>query len=133
MSGRRFDRPVLVLGVAALLGSLFAFSTGGPAPADLIHVRGAGLIVIVALGVLAVLGGVLRRRVLVIVAGAAFVAAAVIQLLQAGQAVNWLGGDGSTLALMGGLGLGLLAVGLTPSPLSMATDRKTHDESERTA
>ncbi|WP_426976459.1 Rv1678 family membrane protein [Pseudarthrobacter sp. O4] len=131
MSGRRFDLPALVLGVAALLGSLFAFSTGGPAPVDLIHVRGAGLIVIVALGVLAVLGGVLRLRVLVIVAGTAFVAAAVIQLLQAGQAVNLLGGDGSTLALMGGLGLGLLAVALTPRPLS--TDRKTHDESERTA
>ncbi len=117
MSGRRFDRAAVVLGVAALLGSLFAFSTGGPAPVDLIHVRGAGLIVIVALGVVAVAGGVLRRRVLVIVAGAGFVAAAVIQLLQTGRAVNWLGGDGSTLALMGGLGLGLLAVALTtPRP-----------------
>ncbi|XAS66717.1 hypothetical protein V3C33_14685 [Micrococcaceae bacterium Sec5.7] len=133
MTGRRFDRAAVVLGVAALLGSLFAFSTGGPAPVDFIHVRGAGLIVIVALGVVAVLGGVLRRRVLVIVAGAGLVAAAVIQLLQAGQPVNWLGGDGSTLALMGGLGFGLLAVALTPRPLSTATDRKTHDESERTA
>ncbi|MET3811856.1 hypothetical protein [Arthrobacter sp. UYEF3] len=124
MTGRRFDLPALVLGVAALLASLFAFSTGGPAPVDFIHVRGAGLIVIVVLGILAVLGGVSRRRVLVIVAGAGFVAAAVIQLLQAGQPVNWLGGDGSTLALMGGLGLGLLAVGLTPHTLSTATDRK---------
>ncbi len=125
MTGRRFDRAAVVLGVAALLGSLFAFSTGGAAPLDLIHVRGAGLIVIVALGVIAVLGGVLGLRVLVIVAGAGFVAAAVIQLLQVGQAVNWLGGNGSTLALMGGLGLGMLAVGLTPRPLSTATNRKT--------
>ncbi|QHK19772.1 hypothetical protein GU243_08565 [Pseudarthrobacter psychrotolerans] len=125
MTGRRFDRAAVVLGAAALLGSLFALSTGGPAPLDLIHVRGAGLIVIVALGVIAVLGGVLGLRVLVIVAGTAFVAAAVIQLLQAGQEVNWLGGNGSTLALMGGLGFGLLAVGLTPRPLSTATDRKT--------
>lgn len=125
MTGRRFDRAAVVLGAAALLGSLFAFSTGGPAPLDLIHVRGAGLIVIVALGVIAVLGGVLGLRVLVIVAGAGFVAAAVIQLLQASQAVNWLGGNGSTMALMGGLGFGLLAVGLTRRPLSTATDRKT--------
>ncbi len=71
------------------------------------------------------LGGVLGLRVLVIVAGAGFVAAAVIQLLQASQAVNWLGGNGSTLALMGGLGFGLLAVGLTRRPHSTATDRKT--------
>ena len=125
MTGRRFDRAAVVLGVAALLGSLFAFSTGGAAPVDLIDVRGAGLFVIVALGVIAVLGGVLGLRVLVIVAGAGFVAAAVIQLLQVGQAVNWLGGNGSTLALMGGLGLGMLAVGLTPRPLSTATNRKT--------
>ncbi|MET3721932.1 MULTISPECIES: hypothetical protein [unclassified Arthrobacter] len=125
MTGHRFDRATVVLGAAALLGSLFAFSTGGPAPLDLIDVRGAGLIVIVALGVIAVLGGVLGLRVLVIVAGAGFVAAAMIQLLQAGQAVNWLGGNGSTLALMGGLGFGLLAVGLTRRPLTTATDRKT--------
>lgn len=116
MNGRRFDLPAVVLGVGALLGSLFTFSTSGPAPVDLILVRGAGLIAIVVLGIVAVLGGMLRLLVLVIVAGAGFVAAAVIQLLQLGQPINWLGGDGSTLSLMGGLGLGLLAVALTPRP-----------------
>ncbi|MFQ4149563.1 hypothetical protein AAGW05_12840 [Arthrobacter sp. LAPM80] len=126
MTGRRVDRAAVVLGAAALLGSLFAFSTGGPAPVDLIHVRGAGLIVIVAMGVLAVLGGMLRRRVLVIVAGAGLALAAVIQLLQTGQPVNWLGGDGSTLAFMGGLGIGLLAVSLARRSDTTATDGKAH-------
>ncbi|MEO8222722.1 MAG: hypothetical protein ABI563_18285 [Specibacter sp.] len=126
MTGRRFDRAPVVLGVAALLSTLFALSTGGPAPVDLIHVRGAGLIVILVLGVLTVLGGMLRRRVLVIVAGAGFVLAATIQLLQTGQPVNWLGGDGSTLALMGGLGIGLLAVSLARRPDATATSGKAH-------
>ncbi len=113
MTDQRLDRAALVLGGAALLSSLFAISTGGPEPVDFIHVRGAALGVLLVLGAIAALGGILHRRVLVIVAGAGLAIAAVIQLLQVGRATNWLGGDGSTLALMGGIGLGLLAVGLT--------------------
>ncbi|MGY2746457.1 hypothetical protein ACVWZ8_003574 [Arthrobacter sp. UYCu723] len=66
------------------------------------------------------IAGILRVGVLAVASGAGFVAAALLQLLQAGQSVNWLAGDGSTVALMGGLGIGLLAVTLTPRPSSAA-------------
>jgi len=108
-----FDRAAVVLGAGALVGALFALTTGGPEPVNLIHVRRVGLLVLIVLGALAVVGGLLRRVLLVIAAGTGLVLAAVLQLLQVGRSPNWLGGDGSTLALMGGLGLGLLAVGLT--------------------
>lgn len=139
MTGRGFDLPVLALGGAAVLSSAFTFSSGGPAPIEFIHIRGAGLVLILILGVAAVTAGILRVRLLAIVAGAGFVAAALLQLLQADQSVNWLDGDGSTVALMGGLGIGLLAVTLTPRPSSgevpvpTAQNRTTHDESDRAA
>ncbi|WP_426978042.1 Rv1678 family membrane protein [Pseudarthrobacter sp. O4] len=120
MTGRHFDQPVLALGEAALLSSAFTFSSGGPAQVEFIHIRGAGLVLLLILGVAAVIAGILRVGVLAVASGAGFVAAALLQLLQAGQSVNWLAGDGSTVALMGGLGIGLLAVTLTPRPSSAA-------------
>ena len=113
MTAPPFDRAAVVLGAAALVSTVFALTAGGPQPVDLIHVRRVGVVVLIVLGALAVLGGMLRRVLLVIAAGTGLVLAAVLQLLQVGRASNWLGGDGSTLSLMGGLGLGLLAVGLT--------------------
>lgn len=92
----------------------FALSTGGPPAVDIVRVHGGGLGALLVLGIPAVLGGVLHPRLLVIVAGAGFVLAAVIQLLQVGRSTNWLSGDGSTLALMGEVGIGLLTVGLAP-------------------
>lgn len=107
------DRAAIVLGVAALLSSLFALTTGGPGPVDLVHLGGAGVVVLLVLGALAVLGGVLRRHVLVLLAGAGLILAAVLQLALLGRNANFLGGNASTMSLMGGLGLGLLAIGLT--------------------
>ncbi|MEC5179353.1 Rv1678 family membrane protein [Arthrobacter sp. CG_A4] len=139
MTRRRVDLPVLTLGGAALLGSAFTFSSGGPAQIEFIHIRGAGLVLLLILGVAAVVAGILRVRGLAVVSGAGFVAAALLQLLQADRSVNWLDGDGSTVALMGGLGIGLLAVTLTPRPsadaVSVPTARKgtNHDESDRAA
>jgi len=87
-------------------------------------VRGGGLVALQVLGIPAVLGGVLHPRLLVIVAGAGFVLAAVIQSLQVGRSTNWLSGDGSTLALMGEVGIGLLTVGLAPrNPASSLNGR----------
>lgn len=113
MTGRRLDRAALTLGIAAMLSSLFALTTGAAAPFDLVEVGGIGVVVLLVLGLLAVLGGVGDRVVLVIVAGVSLVVAALLQLAQLGRHANWLGGNASTLSLMGGLGLGLLAIGLT--------------------
>lgn len=112
MTGR-LDRASVVLGAAALLSSLFTMTTGGPAPVDLVHVGRVGVVAFLVLGMVAVLGGALHRPVLTIAAGAGLVVAAVLQLAQLGRDANWLGGNGSTVSLMGGLGLGLLAVGLS--------------------
>lgn len=108
----RLDRAALVLGVATLASSVFAVTTGRGDSVDLVHLRGAGLVVILVLGVVAVLGATLHRPLLVMVPGAGLVVAALLQLAQVGRRPNLLGGDGSTLSLMGGLGLGLLVVGL---------------------
>lgn len=137
MTGNRFDLPVLTLGGAALVSSVFTFSSGGPAPVEFIHIRGAGLALLLIFGAAAVAAGFLRLRLLAIIAGAGLVLAALLQLVQADQSVNWLSGDASTVALMGGLGIGLLAVTLTPRrPDSVqhaptAQDRTPHDESDR--
>lgn len=82
---------------------------------DLVHVGSGGVVVLLVLGVVAVLGGVLRRHLLVLAAGAGLVLAAVAQLalLLFDRNSDWLGGTASTMSLLGGLGLGLLAVGLT--------------------
>ena len=112
MTRTHFDRAATLLGAAALLGALFVFVAGAPAPVDLAHVPGPAAAVMAVLGALGVLGGLVHRVALVIVAGAGLVAAALLQLAQLGRQSNWLGGDGSTVSLMGGLGLGVLVIGL---------------------
>jgi hypothetical protein len=80
----------------------------------LVRVEGAGLAVLLVLSALAVVAGRLSRRPLAAVAGAGFAAAAVLQLVQLGRDTNWLDGDGSTVSLFLGLGIGLLVLALTP-------------------
>lgn len=111
-------RAGLVLGVATMASSVFVLTTGGPAPIDVAHLRPAGVIVLAVLGLVAVVGAAIGRPPLVWVAGIALAAAAVVQLVQLGGTTNWLG-NGSVVALMGGLGLGLITVGL------IATIRRT--------
>ena len=120
-----FERATLVLGIAAVVSPLFALARRGPEPLNLVHVRGATLVVLLVLGGMAVLGAVTHRLLLGIVAGAGLVGSALLQLIQAGRESNWLGGDGSTLSLMGGLGLGLLAVGLTARLHASTTPGRT--------
>lgn len=105
-------RAAVALGVGALACTLFTLTAGSHAPSDFLQIRDAGLFVVLALGVLAVVAGLLRNRVLVLVAGAGFAAAAVVQLVQLGRDPNWLAGNGSTLAVLAGFGAGLLAVGI---------------------
>ncbi len=137
MSRRPPDMPVVALGGAALVSSLFTFSSGGPAPVEFVHIRGLGLLLLLLFGAAAVAAGTLRLRWLAISSGAGLTAAALLQLLQADQRINWLSGDASTVALLGGLGIGLLAVSLTPRPrpsehpAPTAQDRTAHDEPDR--
>lgn len=106
---RSSGRAGLVLGLAAL--ACLVFTLGGPEEVSFIRVEDGALIALVVLGALAVLGGLARRGVVVVVAGAGFLIASVVQLVQLGRETNWFGGDGSTASLFLGLGVGMLAVG----------------------
>jgi hypothetical protein len=106
-------RASVALGLAAMAGAGFYFVQRG----DLSLVRIgnlAAVAVLLGFGVLAVLGGWLRRRLLTVAAGAGFAVAAVVQLVQLGRDTNWFGGTGSTFSFWLGLAVGLLAVGLAP-------------------
>jgi len=105
-------RATLVLGIAAVVSLLFALTEGLEQTFNLIHVRGASIAVIAVLGVVAIVAGARRLPVLGLIAGIGFVGCALLQLVQLGQAFNLLGGDGSTMSLLGGLGIGLVSVWL---------------------
>lgn len=107
----RLGRAALALGVAGVISPVFALSTSSNN--NFVLVQNAGLVVLPVLGVVAVLGVAMARRLLVILAGAGFAGAALLQLIQFGRATNWLDGDGSTFSLLMALGIGLLTVGLT--------------------
>ncbi|MGH3756831.1 Rv1678 family membrane protein [Actinophytocola sp.] len=111
----RLDRAALVLGIGALACSVFAIAPGSQSnKADFVQVADAGLVALLVLGAVAVLGGLVGQRLVVVVAGLGFVVAAVVGLVQWGSGTNWLTADGSTVSMFGGLGIGLLAIGLTP-------------------
>ncbi|NIJ12490.1 hypothetical protein FHU38_002834 [Saccharomonospora amisosensis] len=115
MTLRPAEKAAATLGVAALLSALFALSPGSHLPYDFVQVRGRALVLLVVAGAVAVAGGLLAIRAVVVAAGAAFLAAAIAQLVQLGGNTNWLEGNGSTCSLLLGLGAGLLVVGLVPS------------------
>lgn len=85
-----------VLGVVSVVSALLALSIWRTA------------VVAVVLGVLALLAVRLRKERLVAAVGAAFLLAALVQVLDK----SWLGATGSMASLWIGLGAGLLALGL---------------------
>ena len=111
-TGRSRNRAAIGLGVAAIASTVFALLREAPSSVSFVEVGVPAAIVLVACGIAATLGGVLGRRSLAIIAGAALVGAALLQLVQLNTAANLLGGDASTMALLGGFGVGLLACGL---------------------
>jgi hypothetical protein len=113
MDVERVWRSGLVLGVGAAACGLFALVE--PIQYRLVRLDGWSLVVLFVLAAVAIAAGTLRRRQLLTVAGVGFLAAAALQLAVWGGS-NPLGGDGSTVSLFAGFGLGLLALGLAPVP-----------------
>lgn len=66
-------------------------------------------IVAVVLGLLACLAARLDRRPLILAAGALFVVAALLVLVQMTFGVGFIGGTGSVFSLWAGVGIGLVA------------------------
>jgi hypothetical protein len=109
------DRGAILIGLAAI--ALAGFVFGGPLPIEFRFVNigpvGAGLLV--ASGVLAIVGGVIRQRLLRSIAGALLTVGALAQVVGLALSIRPLGGDASTMAVVGGLGIGLLSLSLSPS------------------
>src|SRR5262249_30645791 len=70
-----------------------------PPQYQLVRLHWPAWAVLLVLGVVAIVGAWLGRRLLVAAAGVGFGAAAVVQLVQLGGSTNWLHGDGSTMSL----------------------------------
>lgn len=128
MNRNRLDRAAIGLGAAAIVSALLVFvrfrsdTTGASSPSHSstpASLSTVPVIVLLALGALAVAagfaGGMLGRA-LTMLAGAGLAAVAVLLLVETAIGENLIGGNTSTMALLGGLGLGLLAVGLAPRP-----------------
>lgn len=111
MTSNPFDRAALTLGAVGVVSPVFALSTSPNN--NFVLVRDASLVVLVILGACAVIGGATALRPLVLVAGAGYAVATVLQLVQFGRSTNWLNGNGSTFALLLGLAVGLLVVRLS--------------------
>ena len=127
-------RAALALGVVGVISPAFALTTSSNN--NFVLVQGLGLVVFPVLGLVAVLGVALAKRLIVILAGAGFALAALVQLAQFGRSPNWLDGNGSTFSLLTALGIGLLATALTPSvpsadeaPAMKGTPRSGSEES----
>ncbi len=108
-------RATLALGVVGVISPAFALTTSSNN--NFVLVQGLGLVVFPVLGLVAVLGVALAKRLIVILAGAGFALAALVQLAQFGRSPNWLDGNGSTFSLLMALGIGLLATALTLCPV----------------
>jgi hypothetical protein len=108
------DRAALVLGLVSVVSAVFVFVHG---TFQLVQIGAAGLVVALVLGLLAVVGGWLDERTLMLAAGGGFLIAAAVQLvLLQGGSSGFLGGNASTFSLWLALGVGLIAVGVAAVP-----------------
>jgi hypothetical protein len=108
----RSARTVGGIGVGAIGCSLFRLVKGRE-HFQFVHFGTGGVIILLVLGAAAVAAALLRWPALVVVIGAMFVAAGVVQLVELSGSTNWFDGNASFFALTVGFGLGLAAVGLT--------------------
>jgi hypothetical protein len=109
----RYDRAAIALGTGSIVSSVFVFGADAPTPIDFAHVGLGGAIVLAVLGLVGILGGALHRGILTLVAGGGLTIAALVQLATLPLSPRPLGGDASSMALLGAFGVGLLAIGLT--------------------
>jgi hypothetical protein len=108
----RSARTVGGIGVGAIACALFRVVKGRE-HFQFVHFGTGGVIVLLVLGAAAVATGLLGRPALVVVIGALFVAAGVVQLVELSGGTNRFDGNATFFALTLGFGAGLVAVGLT--------------------
>jgi hypothetical protein len=104
------NRAALGLGLASIAAVIFVFD--GLGDFRFMRISGASIAIALILGALACVAAWLARPVLAVVAGAAFLVAALLQLISTATGNDWLGASLSTMSFWLGLGIGLLVVGL---------------------
>jgi hypothetical protein len=104
-------RATLTLGSVSVVSALFYFVSG---TFQFVWLPGAGAAVAVVLGLLASAAGWLGSRLLTLVAGGAFLLAAIVLMVLLVRG-GFLIGNGSAFSLWLGLGVGLVVLGLTPA------------------
>jgi hypothetical protein len=109
---RSFDRAALTIGLASIASLVFVYE--GLDEFRFIAVSGPAIAVAAVLGALAVAAGVSGIRVLALIAGLGFAAAAVLQLVATANGDDWLGADLSTMSFWLGLAVALLIIGAMP-------------------
>lgn len=121
-----FDRASVLLGLASLVFAGFVFGAQLPTEFDFVHIGATGAVVLLVSGTLAIAGGTTRRPALYAAAGVLLTVAALVQLAGLAASFRPLGGDASTMAVTGGLGIGLLMLARAVRSLI-----RTHDSDER--
>lgn len=111
-----YDRGTVVIGAAAIILAGFVFGTSLPTEFRFVNIGPVGASILVACGVLAIVSGIIRSRLLRLIAGTLLTGAALLHLVGLALSVRPLGGDASAMAVAGGLGIGLLALSFSPSP-----------------
>ncbi len=110
------DRSAILIGAAAIALAGFVFGALLPTEFRFVNIGPVGAALLVAAGVLSILSGIVRRRLLRTLAGALLIGAAFTQLVGLALSIRPLGGDASAMAVVGGLGIGLLTLALSPTP-----------------
>lgn len=97
------------LSAAAAVSILFILAPSNDA-VQLIRIGAVAAVILLILAVLGALSARAGQPVLYLAIGLLALAAAVLQLIQFGRDTNWLGGNGSTVAWLAGLGIGFSAL-----------------------
>ncbi len=116
------DRAAILIGVAAIALAGFVFGTSLPTEFRFVNIGPVGAGLLVVGGILSIVSGIIRRRVLRSFAGALLIGAALTQLVGLALSIRPLGGDASAMAVLGGLGIGLLSLSLSPAPAAQPND-----------
>jgi|GEM_PF-5774497 hypothetical protein len=97
------------LSAAAAVSILFLLAPSNDA-VRLIQIGAVAAVILLILAVLGALSARTGKAALYLATGLLALAAAVLQLIQFGRDTNWIGGNGSTVAWLAGLGIGFAAL-----------------------
>jgi hypothetical protein len=118
------DRAALVLGLASIASLVFVIE--GLDEFRFMTISGPAIAVALVLGALAVAAGLTGRRVLALLAGLGFAAAALLELIATANRSDWVGADLSAMSFWLGLAVGLLLIGTAPKTTPKRTASEGH-------